>query len=226
MLHVLAENEFGSRRQVVEIRLNDSEPALYSVKSLWNDISKRNEISIGADLELDCRVSKYEEQKVFWFFNNQVLKREHEKTIIKTAFDQFTKCQILEIRNVTKDDQGRYECKIVKEDGIMRTLFQNIDVIAKAPPVIKTNFGRHLFDGVGDELKLECAIEWISLQNLTWYKDGKLLTSSDRIKIGSRNTSMTISSLEKDDSGNYSCIAINLFGRDQHSIEINVSGRF
>lgn len=221
-MHVLAENEFGSQRQVVEIRLNDSEPALYSIKSL--QISGRNEIAIGADLELDCRVSKYEEQKIFWFFNGQVLKRTQEKTITKTAFDEFTKCQILEIRNVTKEDQGRYECKIVEETSIMRTLFQDIDVIAEAPPVIKSNFGGHLFDGVGDELKLECTVEWTSIQNLTWYKDGKLLTSSDRMKIGRRNTSMTIASLEKDDSGNYSCIAINLFGRDQHFIEITVSG--
>ena len=59
----------------------------------------------------------------------------------------------------------------------------------------------------------------------TWLKNGQAITEGERITIA-RNGSLSISEVQASDSGEYSCIARNIFGENTMTSTIRVAGTF
>ncbi|KAK9886678.1 hypothetical protein WA026_017598 [Henosepilachna vigintioctopunctata] len=82
---------------------------------------------------------------------------------------------------------------------------------------------------VGVDVKLVCDFQGYPAPQLSWYKDGVPLTSSDRINIEVHPTGysrLLIFKATKADSGIYECEAINAYSRGTSSSTITVEGMY
>uniref|UniRef100_A0A8C9WAH4 Neuregulin 2 n=1 Tax=Scleropages formosus TaxID=113540 RepID=A0A8C9WAH4_SCLFO len=76
----------------------------------------------------------------------------------------------------------------------------------------------------GDRLTLKCEASGNPSPTYTWYKDGSELKKSKEIKIKSskKNSRVQINRVRLEDSGNYTCVAENLLGKENTTSTINV----
>ncbi|GFW21208.1 hypothetical protein TNCV_1948321 [Trichonephila clavipes] len=78
---------------------------------------------------------------------------------------------------------------------------------------------------VGKPLQIDCHVTGPSGVQVTWHKDGQLLSSSNRVKIMSNHT-LLISSAENQDSGSYRCSARYQNSQSSSSIYIQINVLF
>lgn len=113
----------------------------------------------------------------------------------------------LVIKNVQPEDAGKYEISAENELG-SDTSEMNLTV--KAPPKIKKKM-EDTTVSVDETLKMTVEIEGIPKPTIQFYKDGKEIKNSDRIKIiedGEKYT-IVIEKTTLKDTGSYSVVATN-----------------
>lgn len=81
---------------------------------------------------------------------------------------------------------------------------------------------------VGETCTLECKVAGTPELSVEWYKDGKLLTSSQKHKFSFYNkmSSLKILSVEKEDAGTYTFQVQNNVGKSSCTAVVDVSGQF
>ena len=79
---------------------------------------------------------------------------------------------------------------------------------------------------VGETCTLECKVAGTPELSVEWYKDGKLLTSSQKHKFSFYNkiSSLKILSVEKQDTGTYTFQVQNNVGKSSCTAVVDVSG--
>lgn len=122
----------------------------------------------------------------------------------------------LYIINITLSQQGNYTCNVqlddvIYKDSVYVNITSEIKIIdyTEVIPKQKTN----------NEIKMYCVFSGHELINITWQKDDDLssqnllskFTNIENFNNTVKNTTLTITNLNKKDSGNYSCI--NNFGK-------------
>lgn len=248
-VYIIAENSYGKKLLKIGLRIQDAKTISIMTKDAWNPLMMRHEIAYGSDLILQCRISLLNGVDIDWRFWNvfnyemfedtyrvylgereflygQLEYTNRDRILGQIQESEYVRTQKLEIRNVTKSDQGLYSCIDARsyEEVI------DVEVVERIPPRIKSNFEHKpqhkMIKYRNDNLFLECKVERISIRKLLWYKNGRPLAEDYRIskKITeiNREIFLNITSLSLDDAGNYSCLAANLFGRDEHFIVIDL----
>lgn len=74
----------------------------------------------------------------------------------------------------------------------------------------------------GDTVDMYCDATATPEPTLTWYKDGKVLEHSTRVKIN--NNKIQVCNLEREDGGVYTCSFKNSVGQVQHIIKLVIEG--
>lgn len=79
---------------------------------------------------------------------------------------------------------------------------------------------------VGETCTLECKVAGTPELSVEWYKDGKLLTSSQKHKFSFYNkvSSLKILSVERQDAGTYTFQVQNNVGKSSCTAVVDVSG--
>ncbi|XP_030638262.1 neuregulin 2a [Chanos chanos] len=92
-----------------------------------------------------------------------------------------------------------------------------------AAPKLKRMRSQILVDE-GSKLTVKCEATGSPTPNYTWYKDGTQLKGSRklRIKPGKKNSRVQINSAKLEDSGNYTCVAENSWGKDNGTSTVHV----
>lgn len=90
-------------------------------------------------------------------------------------------------------------------------------IVEKAGPMTVT---------VGETCTLECKVAGTPELSVEWYKDGKLLTSSQKHKFSFYNkiSSLKILSVERQDAGTYTFQVQNNVGKSSCTAVVDVSG--
>ena len=102
--------------------------------------------------------------------------------------------------------------------------------VSKAPRILDQS--ERLNYPEGTNATLMCSIGSGELDGLTyeWLKDDKRLAPSLRYRVSiapeNFNSILRVIDLRPDDSGTYSCVARNSFGKDRISIKLQVKGEF
>lgn len=178
---------------------------------------------------MKCVVPLLDDVEIDWQFKRNKLAHS-DKVLIGGIIDQDNfRTQKILINNMTQSDQGSYSCiDTLREEEAIK-----IDVIEKIAPRIKSNFQNYtknkMMKSEGESLFLDCKVEEMSIRELGWFKDGSpvsLNSVSRRISSSEFYTSLGIDKLNLKDAGNYSCIAVNSFGRDMKFVEISFQGNF
>uniref|UniRef100_A0A8R1DN92 Ig-like domain-containing protein n=1 Tax=Caenorhabditis japonica TaxID=281687 RepID=A0A8R1DN92_CAEJA len=179
-------------------------------------------VSLGNIIDLECKVTGLPNPSVKWSKDGGPL---IEDSRFEWSNEESRGVYQLRIKKATVHDEGTYRCVATNENGSATTKsFVKIDdgfgtgaVTTSQPPRFTLKMG-DVRTTEGQPLKLECKVDASPLPEMTWYKDGAIVTPSDRIQISLSPegvATLLIPSCVYDDDGIYRVIATNSAGTAQ-----------
>uniref|UniRef100_A0A8C3GM35 Hemicentin 1 n=1 Tax=Cairina moschata TaxID=8855 RepID=A0A8C3GM35_CAIMO len=220
----IATNEAGETLKHYEVKVYIP-PTINKGDSSGMGLSpKEVKIKVNHSLTLECEAHAIPAAAISWYKDGQPLKPDDH--VIIQASGHF-----LQIKEGQVSDTGRYTClasNIAGEDEV------EFDVNIQVPPSFQKPYrgwetGNMVDTGRGGEnkdvivnnpLSLYCETNAVPPPVLTWYKDGYLLSSSDKVLILPGGRVLQIPRVQAEDAGRYMCVAVNEAGED--SIHYNV----
>uniref|UniRef100_A0A8C8RXS5 Hemicentin 1 n=1 Tax=Pelusios castaneus TaxID=367368 RepID=A0A8C8RXS5_9SAUR len=180
---------------------------------------KEVKIKVNNSLTLECEAHAIPAAAISWYKDGQVLPEGDGR--------------ILQIKEAQVSDTGRYSCvaaNIAGEDDM------EFDVNIQVPPRFQKppgtwEIGNTVDIGRGGETKdviinnplsLYCETNAVPPPILTWYKDGHLLSSSDKLLILPGGRVLQIPRAQAEDAGRYMCVAVNEAGEDSIQYDVHV----
>ncbi|KAL4635075.1 hemicentin-1 [Arapaima gigas] len=182
---------------------------------------KEVKIKVNNTLTLECEAQAIPIPTLKWYKDGQLLKGDHHMTITANG-------RIVQIKHAQVSDTGRYTCvatNIAGEDE------KDFDVNIQVPPIFQKPEGAGNKSIPGSETKdvvlnnpisLYCETNAVPPPVLTWYKDGHPLVSSDKVFILPGGRVLQIPRAQAEDSGRYTCVAVNEAGEDSIQYDIRV----
>lgn len=216
-----AENEIGSDTQMAYVMVGELDRPFM----MWQE-SPEILISDGDNFTLNCGAIAYNYTNRFlWFFENDngdrttIEDHNHSYSIeqMETTFSRISK---LTVKSATKEDIGRYICRVQTDKGEYENLSHPITVhTPRAPYVIATNLtGKDIGVKLGNYVEILCNISGIPRPEISWYKDGDRLLSTNSLNITVTPFAIRVPGTP-DHEGEYRCYARNKAG------EISYSGK-
>ncbi|XP_014244424.1 Down syndrome cell adhesion molecule-like protein Dscam2 isoform X2 [Cimex lectularius] len=137
---------------------------------------------------------------------------------------------VLKIESVRKEDKGMYQCFVRNEQESAQSSAELKLGSRFEPPLITEGFASKTLEA-GPSVYFKCVGKGNPIPEISWYLDGKKLTSADRIQVGQHITSNTnvvsylnITSVHTNDGGLYKCVASSIVGTVEHAERLNVYG--
>ncbi|GFT33266.1 obscurin [Nephila pilipes] len=164
------------------------------------------EATEGGSAMLELKINGYPKPKVTWYHRGKEVSTGGRIRFLFADEETFT----LVIKNVKKDDGGKYSVKATNEMGEAESSC-NLTV-KTAPSFLK---GLKDMSVMAEEvLKLEVEIEGNPAPEIKWYKDGQPLSPGGRIKVvdNKGKQRLEIANAKPTDSGSYSCVITNDLG--------------
>uniref|UniRef100_A0A8D0D483 Neural cell adhesion molecule L1-like protein n=1 Tax=Sander lucioperca TaxID=283035 RepID=A0A8D0D483_SANLU len=158
---------------------------------------------IGSDVLIKCSASGTPQPTITWRVNGELLQGAPAPN--RKVFDD-----TIVLRNAKASDSAVYQCEASNKHG---TLLSNANImIMNLSPMILTKEGEDYSAVEGNGVMMHCNVFSSPPSTITWSKDdssesveGPRLTIHD-------NGSLEIYSVEKDDTGQYTCLAKNTEG--------------
>ncbi|EFN64027.1 Myosin light chain kinase, smooth muscle [Camponotus floridanus] len=146
--------------------------------------------------------------------------------------------KILEIVDVMREDAGLYRVTAENDFGRIEASAR-LEVISRyestsrtirtrsASPRTYPSFDRSLLSTtsrISERLQLECRIRGTPSVTPTWYRNGRPLERSARIKryFDGTTAKIEISKVKASDAGEYTCVATNVLGSTKSSCQVTV----
>ncbi|XP_047561044.1 hemicentin-1 isoform X2 [Lutra lutra] len=184
---------------------------------------KEVKIKVNNTLTLECEAYAIPSASLSWYKDGQPLKSDDHVNIAASG-------HTLQIKEAQISDTGRYTCvasNIAGEDEL------DFDVNIQVPPSFQKlwEIGNMLDTGRSGEAKdviinnpisLYCETNAAPPPTLTWYKDGRPLTSNDRVLILPGGRVLQIPRAKVEDAGRYMCVAVNEAGEDSLQYDVRV----
>ncbi|XP_020293629.1 obscurin isoform X3 [Pseudomyrmex gracilis] len=208
---ITAKNELGEDNTQIEL----------IVKSAPKIIKKQSDMMILID-ETDTMTVQVEATpapEVTWYKDGQLIQESDRIKIIKGDNDTYK----LTIKNAKLTDAGSYS--IVARNEINQTT-DMWKVGIKCPPKIKKRLGEPRVINEGDTLNLLIEVDSESNPTVNWYKDGELLTASDRVKMtkNGNNYILTVTGAKVEDAAVYKAEIVNQHGTISDDTRVRVRG--
>uniref|UniRef100_A0A8C1I856 Hemicentin 1 n=1 Tax=Cyprinus carpio TaxID=7962 RepID=A0A8C1I856_CYPCA len=176
----------------------------YEVKSLS---PKEVKIKVNNSLTLECEAQAIPTPTLVWYKDGQVK-------------NTYTTGRIVQIKHTQVSDTGRYTCvatNIAGEDE------KDFDVNIQGEQVSDSGNNGDMKDVIlNNPISLYCETNAVPPPVLTWYKDGRLLTSNDEVLILPGGRVLQIPRAQAEDSGRYTCVAVNEAGEDSIQYDVRV----
>ncbi|XP_054721680.1 contactin-like [Uloborus diversus] len=119
---------------------------------------------------------------------------------------------VLTIDQVTKSDQGMYQCRASNHLGSSYSSGQ-LRVISMKPSFAKYPLDSEMYAAEGGNVTIPCRPEAAPFPEFTYKRNNYGLSSSNRIQILA-NGFLYINPVVREDEGKYTCIAKNIHGTD------------
>ncbi|KAK2835266.1 hypothetical protein Q5P01_015750 [Channa striata] len=186
--------------------------------------AKEVKIKVNSTLTLECAAEAFPTPALQWYKDGQILWADGHVSITANG-------RIVQIKHAQVSDTGRYTCVATNVAGEDE---KDFDVNIQVPP----NFNKH--GGVGgttsppgfggdvrdvilnNPISLYCETNAVPPPTLTWYKDGQLLSSTDRVLILPGGRVLQIPRAQAEDTGRYTCVAVNEAGEDSIHYDVRV----
>ncbi|XP_071342317.1 hemicentin-1 isoform X2 [Trachinotus anak] len=182
---------------------------------------KEVKIKVNSTLTLECAAEAFPTPALQWYKDGQILRADNHVSITANG-------RIVQIKHAQVSDTGRYTCvatNIAGEDE------KDFDVNIQVPPNFRRpgdtlsppGFGGDVRDVIlNNPVSLYCETNAVPPPTLTWYKDGQLLTSNDKVLIMPGGRVLQIPRAQAEDTGRYTCVAVNEAGEDSIQYDVRV----
>uniref|UniRef100_A0A8C4IV11 Hemicentin-2 n=1 Tax=Dicentrarchus labrax TaxID=13489 RepID=A0A8C4IV11_DICLA len=191
---------------------------------------QEEKVRINGSLTLSCLTKGFPEPKVNWFKDGQLLTGNIHAGIQESG-------HLLHIENAMMSHEGQYTCVVTNSAGEDKRDFR---VTIQVPPIFHRVTNREAAWGLGHEgddkedmvdkrevvlghsITLSCESNAIPPPKLSWYKDGRKLTSADGVVLLPGGQVLQIARVQKEDAGKYTCQAVNEAGEDRMHFELEI----
>ncbi|NWX99119.1 HMCN1 protein, partial [Nothoprocta ornata] len=131
--------------------------------------------------------------------------------------------RVLQVVKALLEDAGRYTCVATNAAGEAQ---QHVRLHVHEPPNLE-DAGRMLNETVvvNNPMQLECRASGNPLPVITWYKDGRPLTSAASATLLQRGQVLQIEDAQISDTGIYKCVAVNTAGTAELFYSLQVHGK-
>ncbi|XP_069039515.1 hemicentin-1 isoform X2 [Lepisosteus oculatus] len=203
--------------------------------------AREAKVHVNKTLVLSCQSRGVPEPTVQWYKNGQLLKNDSHVEIGERG-------RVLWIQKALLSHEGQYTCVASSEAGEDR---KDVHVSVQVPPVFQRSHGRpsawELGERGGEEeeeeveeegeaegmterrevvanspVTLSCESNAIPPPLLTWYHEGKKLSTSARVTVLPGGHALQIPRARVEDAGKYTCQAVNEAGEDRMHYELEV----
>ncbi|XP_035232056.1 Down syndrome cell adhesion molecule-like [Stegodyphus dumicola] len=171
-------------------------------------------VAAGETLYLHCSAEGHPKPNVEWKFkgsqNDPILLKE-DNTIHNLNNGSFY------ITNIKEENSGEYTC--IVSNGFDAMLTKSVNVRVNETPVIQP-FNFPVYSTVGQRAVVTCAIsQGAKPLQFNWLKDGKDIESVPNISLLNQAdfSVLTVGPANRENVGNYTCIARNSHGKDSHT---------
>lgn len=211
-------NDYGTTKHVTKIKIGEERDQIKLYNVTYSKSSKRNEAASGDDIALECQTSMYEALETRWSKNGQLMSFTDSSDIRDTS-TKYSRREKVFIKNVTKADEGVYECQLIrKAPANVQSIKEEIVVMQSSPATIKELFVKTPW------VKLQCVATGYPCPIISWLMDGKPMHNEREQKNSTKKNEFSVASslnITGINKGNFSCIAENKAGRDVKSIAIS-----
>ncbi|CAM9592142.1 unnamed protein product [Lampetra fluviatilis] len=184
---------------------------------------KEIKLKVNNSLTLECEATAVPVAVLRWYKDGQQISSGEHLEIMASG-------RILKIKNAQVSDTGRYTCVATNLAGEDEKEF---DVNIQVPPAFQkpAGPGRGGMDAgrpdgkdvvINNPISLYCETNAVPPPMLTWYKDGRPLSSSDRVLILPGGRVLQIPRAQVEDAGRYTCVAVNDAGEDSLNYDVRV----
>ncbi|KAL5020556.1 hypothetical protein ScPMuIL_003448 [Solemya velum] len=177
-------------------------------------------VDAGEEATLNCTFSGHPVESIEWYKNGEVLKAKD-----KISFSSET---ILQIRNVSKLDEGMYQCMVSNDKEVVQSTSQ-LTLGAAQPVFLEKSVDQYAQKG--QKAWVRCTASGNPVPEVAWIHDGQQLVPSAHVRVGSvalENGNVVsyvnISSVTIQDGGEYTCTADNGVGKVEYTAKLNVYG--
>jgi hypothetical protein len=198
-------NKLGHDKVLIELLVQTS-PKIEAILINDDDVSKRDvgletvHVLEGESLSVECVVDAFPEPSVFWAKSGQ-----------KYVEDSF-----LEIKKVSLDDDGEYECITENSLGTTKRMIQ-IDV--NYAPRRKRHADTDLEFKEKSRVTLDCNLIGNPTPVIAWFKNSREMPENERHVLSEDGRILQFEA-QADDNGIYECKGANVHGNS--SIEFTV----
>ncbi|XP_067874549.1 carcinoembryonic antigen-related cell adhesion molecule 5-like isoform X2 [Heterodontus francisci] len=151
----------------------------------------QQDITLGSNVTFTCSVQSVPPPEFEWFFNGRPL---------------LQKGQAMTIFNMAGNNAGNYMCQAYNNvTGKYINVTATVNVLE---PVSKPNISADVLNPIehSDTVTLICSVTG-DVRLIYWIKTNQFIQNNERIKLSADNVTMTIASVNRSDSGNYTCQA-------------------
>jgi len=181
-------------------------------------VSPNKSTTRSSTIDMDCSVLYATEYPVLWMKigadNKPIPLSSGSSLIIRDnrfalRYDTASATYTLQLKDVQRSDEGRYECQIIV--GINNKVTQDLYLRVLEPPVINDNSTRSVVVNEFESATLECTAKGSPLPRIEWRRaDNAVLPTGGIIYRGNK---LKIHSVKKEDRGTYFCVADNNVGK-------------
>ncbi|XP_053325662.1 hemicentin-1 [Spea bombifrons] len=167
-------------------------------------------IPVDKSVTMFCEATGNPAPEISWYKNGDPLAKTAGQRIIGTG--------ALQIAFAQPDDAGQYTCTAKNIAGAVTS---SINLTVLVPPRILKN--NKEFSGViGSQVALPCTAYGIPSPEITWMKNGIMITKKNLKYTLSSSGQLILHKAEYADVGDYTCTAHNVAGEDSHIVSLQI----
>lgn len=169
-------------------------------------------------IDMDCSVLYATEYPVLWMkigadqkpiplsSGSSLIIRDHRFAL---RYDTASATYTLQLKDVQRSDEGRYECQIIV--GINNKVTEDLFLRVQEPPVINDNSTRSVIVDEHAPATLECGAKGSPKPRIQWRRENNAVLPTGGIIY--KGNKLKIHSVKKEDRGTYFCVADNGVGK-------------
>lgn len=174
-------------------------------------------VQVNRSITLHCPAVGRPAPSILWLRKGKVVQVDNKNMIISSDGRK------LKILHAQDEDRGSYSCVAYNEAGEIKLDFE---LSIQIPP--KVELGKvqpKVTVKENDSITVECPVTGYPLPTITWLKDGKVLSLTeklDKIKFKDNYRLLIINHANEEDDGQYTCVASNEAGVTEQNFKVNV----